>query len=143
MAPPEDVSPTHETPSDRRRNRSADALVALSRLFESARRRGGLETLVLADATGLTIAGAGAASVCDELAARAPLLAGPGPANDTIPSRLDVITRQTAVRRLRIDGIEVFLCAESEARVGEAPLADAAAGAERILSRRPTLPRDR
>jgi hypothetical protein len=119
---------------DRRVARSQDPLVALSRSFESARRRGRFDALVLAEESGLAIAGAGPAAVCDDLAARAAVLCAGRPANDTVPSRLDVVTRALAVRRLRIDGIEVLLCATGDGRPEERPLADAAAACERILA---------
>jgi hypothetical protein len=121
--------------TERRRERSDDTLVALSRLLDAARRNGGLEALVLADDMGLAIAGAGLAADCDELAARAPRLATSPPANDTIPCRLDVVARTTRVRKLRIDGIEVLLCAEGCTDENERPLGEAVSGCERILNR--------
>lgn len=125
-----------EGPPDRRGSRSLDPLVALARLFESARRRAGLDAIVLADEAGITIAGAGSASACDDLAARAALVASRGPANDTVPCRLDVLARAMEVRRLRIDGIEVLLCAEGAPSASGTELSGAASGCQRILSRR-------
>ncbi len=124
--------PSEEAP-ERRRKRSSDPLIALSRLLEAARRRGGARALALADETGLCIAGAGDASICERLAAHAPLLARTAPANDVVPCRLDVVERTMQVRRLRIDGIEVLLCAD-----GPEPfdMAEAERGSERILGRR-------
>ena len=131
---------------ERREARSGDALVALARLFEAARRRAGLDTVVLADPSGLTIAGAGSGLACDELAARAAVSVVTGAAsareaaNDTVPCRLDVLTRAMEVRRLRIDGIEVLLCAEGGTIGGSAAsdgeLSRAVSGCERILGRR-------
>lgn len=89
---------------------------------------------MLADLSGLVIAGAGPSSMCDELAAVGAANWG-RPANDTVPCRLDVLTRALEVRRLRIDGIEVLLCAEGAGDASE-PLADAIAGCQRILGRR-------
>jgi hypothetical protein len=124
--------------ADRRRGDRTDSpLIALSRCFESARRRAGLGALVLADVSGLVIAGAGPASVCDELAAVGAAYRDE-PANDTVPCRLDVLSRALEVRRLRIDGIEVLLCTEGESR-DTAPLADAEAGCQRILGRRKAM----
>ncbi|HEX4338047.1 MAG TPA: hypothetical protein VH062_19190 [Polyangiaceae bacterium] len=123
-----------EEANDRRRDRTDSPLVALSRCFESARRRAGLGALVLADVSGLVIAGAGPAAVCDELAALGAASA-PRPANDTVPCRLDVLSRSLEVRRLRIDGIEVLLCTEGDTDDVE-PLAEAVAGCQRILGRR-------
>ena len=83
---------------DRRLARSENTQLALTRLLEAARRASALEALALGDELGLLVAGAGAAELCDELAAVAPLVA----ANDTIPTRLDV-------RRFAIDGCEMFV----------------------------------
>lgn len=118
---------------ERRTNRSADPLVALSRLLEAARLRSGAGTLALADVTGICIAGAGDATLCDDLAARGPLVLEGRPMNDTVPCRLDVVERSMQVRRLRIDGIEVLLCAEGPHAVD---LSDAEVGSKRILEKR-------
>jgi len=67
----------------------------------------GLEAVVIGDDAGLLVAGAGAAELCDELAALAPL--GQAAANDTIPNRGQVWSRQCEVRRLAVDGSEVFI----------------------------------
>jgi hypothetical protein len=124
---------------DRRQDRTDSPLGALSRCFEASRRRAGLEALVLADVSGLVIAGAGPAALCDELAAVGAARHG-RPANDTVPSRLDVLSRALEVRRLRIDGIEVLLCTEaSRAEESDQELSAAAAGCERILGRRKAL----
>jgi hypothetical protein len=127
---------------DRRKTRSADALVALGRLLDGSRRHGGLEAVALADETGFLVAGAGAFRTCEELAAMAPLLA-PTPlgateaANDVVPTRLDVLTRRMAIRRLTIDGVDVLLCgrgADADARASA--LDHAASGCDRILRER-------
>jgi hypothetical protein len=83
---------------DRRLARSENTHIALTRLLEAARRSSAIDALVLGDDLGLLVAGAGAAEVCDELAAVAPLAA----TNDTLRGRPDV-------RRLAIDGFEMFL----------------------------------
>jgi hypothetical protein len=118
---------------ERRTNRTSDPLVALSRLLEAARRRTGASTLALADETGICIAGAGDVALCEDLAARGPLALEGKPMNDTIPCRLDVVERTMVVRRLRIDGIEVLLCAEAPHPVD---VSDAEEGSRRILGRR-------
>jgi hypothetical protein len=82
---------------DRRLARSENTQVALTRLLEAARSSSRLEALALGDDLGLLVAGAGAAELCDELAAVAPLAA-----NDTLPARPDV-------RRLAVDGFEMFV----------------------------------
>lgn len=122
-----------EACSERRTSRTTDSLVALSRLLEATRRRIGASTLALADETGLCIAGAGDVSLCEELAARGPLMLEGRPVNDTIPCRLDVVERTMLVRRLRIDGIEVLLCAEAPHPID---VSEAEEGSMRILGRR-------
>ena len=118
--------------AERRVARSTDALVALSRLLDGSRRAGGLDAIVVADPTGCLVAGAGAFRVCEELAAQAPLAA-----NDVVPTRLDVLSRRTDVRRLSIDGIEVLLCGHgADAGDRSTALEHAAAGCARILGSR-------
>jgi hypothetical protein len=100
--------PDPENPQlERRQSRSENSLVALTRLLEAARRSAELEAVVIGDDAGLLVAGAGAAELCDELAAVAPF--GNTAANDTIPTRWDVLSRRTEVRRLAVDGLEVFI----------------------------------
>jgi hypothetical protein len=123
--------------AERRRDRTDSPLIALSRCFEAARRRAGLGAMVLADVSGLVIVGAGPAAICDELAAVG-AANWERPANDTVPCRLDVLTRALEVRRLRIDGIEVLLCTDGDVDSAE-PLAEAEAGCQRILGRRRSM----
>jgi hypothetical protein len=47
-----------------------------------------------------------------------------------------VLARAMEVRRLRIDGIEVLLCAQGEGSASGAELARAISGCQRILGRR-------
>src|SRR5258706_11528759 len=63
------------TADDRRRKRSTDPLVALHYQLAHARHDGQLEAIVVADTSGVVVAGAGSWAVCEELAAYAPLLA--------------------------------------------------------------------
>jgi hypothetical protein len=44
------------------------------------------------------------------------------------------VARALSVRRLRIDGIEVLLCATGDGGSEQRPLAEAAAACERILA---------
>lgn len=121
-----------ERPTDRRGGRRDDTLWALGELLDSVRKDGEFQALAVADPTGVLVAGAGAYADCEELAALAPLVARRA-ANDTIPTRLDVVTRKMEVRRLTIDGIEVLLCGQG----GETDaLRRAAAGCARILGAR-------
>jgi hypothetical protein len=108
--------------------------VSLAHLVDAVRLREAWQAIALADATGCLIAGGGAALDCEELAAFAPLLEETGPpANDVVPCRLDILTA-TTVRRIRVDGIEVILCAYGVPRPRAERLEDAEAGAQRILS---------
>jgi hypothetical protein len=91
---------------DRRQARSENTQVALTRLLEAARRASALEALALGDELGLLVAGAGAAELCDELAAVAPLFGSP---NTALPRHLSVLGRGTEVRRLAVDGCEMFI----------------------------------
>ncbi|MBK7586541.1 MAG: hypothetical protein IPI67_40925 [Myxococcales bacterium] len=127
-----DSSPTSLDRTERRKLAPRDTLSALSQLLDGVRRDGAFRTLLLADPQGVLVAGAGVFSECEELAAYAPLVAR-NVANDTVPTRLDVVARKMEVRRLTIDGIEVLLCGEG----GEADaLRRAAAGCARILGSR-------
>ena len=102
--------------------------MALTRLLEAARRAAELEALALGDELGLLMAGAGAAELCDELAAVAPLF---GSNSVALPTNLDILGAGTEVRRLAVDGSELFICG----RGGDlaAALHHAVAGCARIL----------
>lgn len=121
---------------ERRTSRSENTLVALTRLLEAARRSAELEAVAIADGAGLLVASAGAAELCDELAAVAPLSAplANRAANDTVPTRMDVLSRRTEVRRLAVDGLEVFI----SGRGGDlgSGLSRVADGCARILARK-------
>jgi hypothetical protein len=120
---------------ERRKDRCETTLGALTRLLEAARRRSDLDALALCDGAGFLVAGAGAAQLCDELAAYAPILASEdGPANDTLPTSLMARERKFRVQRLSIDGIEVLLC-ESGAQSSD--FTAVAQGCQRILGQRP------
>lgn len=91
---------------DRRQARSENTQVALTRLLESVRRAAALEALALGDELGLLVAGAGAAEVCDELAAVAPLFGSP---ESAVPTHLAPLGLGTQVRRLAVDGCQMFI----------------------------------
>lgn len=123
---------------ERRLRRSADPLVALSRLLDAARSETRVDAVAIADETGCLVAGAGAWQTCEELAAYAPLLEREaGPANDVVPTRLDVLARRTEVRRVSVDGVEVLLCGQGDRAAMDRALTRAAAGCRRILGRSP------
>lgn len=133
--------PPQSERQERRLARSSDPLVALTRLLDAARREGPLCALAVADETGCLVAGAGRSQDCEELAALAPLLDAAWPANDTTPTRLEVLARSIEVRRLSVDGIEVLICGQGSEPGRRAGLPRAAAGCERILRERARPPR--
>jgi hypothetical protein len=125
--------------SDRRRRRSADPLVALHYQLSSTRARGELDAIVVADASGVVVAGAGSWPVCEELAAYAPLLAEGawGTMTDTVSSRVESLRKDVAVRSIDVGGQEILLCARRQrdargASGAGAPQADVDRDLERI-----------
>jgi hypothetical protein len=106
------------TLEDRRRKRSEDPLIALHYQLAHARHDGALEAIVLADHSGVVVAGAGSWAMCEELAAYAPLLAkdfvwrepGADPASGA-EARLASFSLDVEVKSMDLDGQEVFLCA--------------------------------
>jgi hypothetical protein len=125
---------------ERRIQRSSDPLIALSRLLDATRREAEVEAVAVADRAGCLVAGAGAARACEELAAVAPLaLDRSDPANDVVPTRLDVLARRLEVRRLCIDGIEVLISCRGERAQAEQALERASAGCRRILGSSPVV----
>ena len=120
-----------DTAPDRRRRRSADPLVALHHQLAQAREEGSHDAVVLAEASGLVVAGAGAWPVCEELAAFAPLLAREL-AGEIPSARVRSLRREASVLAFEVDGQEMFLCARGgEGREGS--VARAAQGVSRIL----------
>ena len=113
---------------DRRQARSENTQVALTRLLEAARRSAELEALALGDDLGLLVAGAGAAELCDELAAAAPLF---GSADASLPMHFDVLGHGTEVRRLAVDGCEMFISGRGAGL--DSALGRIASGCQRIL----------
>jgi len=128
---------------ERRRNRSADPLVALHYQLTSARERCEADTVVVADASGLVVAGAGSWPVCEELAAYAPILAEGAWAttSEAVNSRVEALRREVEVRVVSLGEQDVLLCAHRQRCRNERPdnihdIDQAAAGVRRILSLR-------
>jgi hypothetical protein len=101
------------TTLERRQKRSNDPLIALHYQLSHARNDGDLEAIVLADTSGVVVAGAGSWAACEELAAYAPLLAQgvwtePG---SSISSRVASLRMEVEVQAVNVDGQEVYLCA--------------------------------
>jgi hypothetical protein len=123
---------THE---DRRHKRSNDPLIALHYQLSHARNDGDLEAIVLADTSGVVVAGAGSWATCEELAAYAPLLAQgvwtePG---SSLGSRVASMRTEVDVQPMTVDGQEVYLCARGGWKRG-AMMERAARGVARILT---------
>jgi hypothetical protein len=129
LGPRRAISPTiHDMEQeDRRRKRSGDPLIALHYQLAHARTAGELDAIVVADASGVVVAGAGSWAACEELAAYAPLLvrargtdAWDGGADE---SRVEALRAETAVTSFEVDDQEVLVCArggEARARTLEA-----------------------
>lgn len=118
--------------ADRRQRRSVDPLIALHYQLSHARTKGSLDAIVVADASGVVVAGAGSWAACEELAAYAPLLVRGSEDPCADASRVEVLRKQTAVTSFEIDDQEVLVCV----RGGEQRLSTleaAAFGVERIL----------
>jgi len=122
--------------TERRSQRSDDPLVALHFQLSHSRHQRGLDAIVVADDSGVVVAGAGGWAACEELAAYAPLLvqsacrtSGSEPAG-----RLAEIRARTEVRSIDVDGQTVLLCA-SGARGKKGELHGVADGVARILGR--------
>jgi hypothetical protein len=137
--------------ADRRLRRSDDPMVALHHQLAHARDEASFDAIVVADDTGLVVAGAGAWVACEELAAYAPLFASAGlsaPAPPgarrtslTRPSVADGLERDSRFAELRhevdvqpvdVDGHRLLLCARG-GRDGARAMKRAANGVARIL----------
>jgi hypothetical protein len=110
--------------AERRSRRSDDTMTALHYQLAFARHEGGFEALVLADASGCVVAGAGAWPTCEMLAAYAPLFADRSGPPEAGPME---------VQKLVIDGSEVLLCARGGSAAKVPSMARAASGCRRIL----------
>jgi hypothetical protein len=127
-------------PQERRQKRSNDPLVALHYQLARARDEGRLDAIVVADDTGVVVAGAGAWATCEELAAFAPLLAQGQwhePGLEVAGSSMATLRTEVDVQPVDVDGQTVLLCARGgwmRARAVEM----AAQGVMRILRHSPT-----
>jgi hypothetical protein len=131
--PKADSTATLSLPKERRRKRSADPLVALHYQLAHARSQGDLDAIVVADASGVVVAGAGSWAVCEELAAYAPFLAiEESPMSGSMSSRLESLRGEVDVQMISVGTEEVLLCARG-GRARKESLASAAVGIDRIL----------
>jgi hypothetical protein len=128
---------------DRRLRRSSDPLVALHYQLSSARSRGDLDAIVVADPSGVVVAGAGSWPVCEELAAYAPLLADGTWASmsDQVSSRVEALRGEVEVQLVAVGEQEVLLCTRQKRRTEafeaieakDRTLSETARGVSRIL----------
>ncbi len=123
-------------PEERRRNRSADPLVALHYQLARTRQEGRLDALVVADDSGVVVAAAGSWAVCEELAAYAPLLVRGVWTDPEISgrSRIAEMRAEVDVQSIEVEGQTVLVCARGGCR-RTAALRQAAQGVARILDR--------
>ena len=115
--------------AERRTRRSDDTMMALHYQLAFARFEGEFEALVLADAAGCLVAGAGPWPTCEMLAAFAPLFVDRRPsagAGRECPADVEI-------RRVMIDGSEVLLCARGGGSGRVPSITRAASGCRRIL----------
>jgi hypothetical protein len=133
---------------ERRKKRSNDPLVALHYQLTNARREGGLDAMVVADDSGIIVAGAGAWAICEELAAYAPLLAqgvwsepglgadGPGHGREHRhgAGRLAELRTDVDVQPVNVDGQTLLLCARGGWMRAKA-VENAVGGVARILGK--------
>jgi hypothetical protein len=129
-------------PADRRKKRSQDPLIALHYQLAYARAYGELDAIVVADASGVVVAGAGSWAACEELAAYAPLLMdreAAAAASEEDGSRLAELRAEANVHPIDVEGEQVLLCARGgpkspdQPQIRQSTVARAAEGVSRIL----------
>jgi hypothetical protein len=115
-----------ENVTERRQRRSVDPLVALHYQLSETRREGSLDTVVVADGSGVVVAGAGSWAACEELAAFAPLIASGNHRFDRV-----------VVRSVDVGGDRVLLCVRTQSDADhdkrDHAMTRAAVGISRIL----------
>jgi hypothetical protein len=114
---------------ERRTRRSDDAMTALHYQLAFARFEGEFDALVLTDAAGCLVAGAGPWATCEMLAAFAPLFVERRQGTSLGGERLSDVE----IRRVMIDGSEVLICARGGGSARVPSIARAASGCRRIL----------
>jgi hypothetical protein len=118
--------------------------VALHYQLTSTKTRSDLDAIVVADLSGVVVAGAGSWPVCEELAAYAPLLLDGtcAPLGDPASPRMESLRHEIDVRAVSIGGQEVLLCSRQKRRAeaveaieaSNRELDAAARGVSRILT---------
>ncbi len=120
-----------EAIQERRTKRSADPLIALHYQLAQVRDGANLDVLVLAEPSGLVVAGAGSWPACEELAAYAPFFVQ-AEGNDALSLRVESMRPEVEVLTMVVDGQEMLLCARG-GRGRRESVALAAVGVTRIL----------
>jgi hypothetical protein len=130
--------------SERRTRRSNDPLVALHYQLAEVRQKANLQALVLADTSGVVVAGSGSWPVCEELAAYAPLLDDCKREHDGAESELtqtlSKLRTEVVIEHVLLDAGDppILLCGRSthfaNAESTNAFMRSAAQGVLRILS---------
>ncbi len=118
--------------TDRRQKRSSDLVVALHYQLAHARREGALEAIVIADGSGIAMAGAGAWATCEELAAYAPLLTHGEEHGVAAMPRLAELRGEVDVQSVDVEGQTFLLCARGGRSRSQA-MDHAAQGVARIF----------
>jgi hypothetical protein len=113
---------------DRRKQRSTDPLVALHYQLAHTKTRSSVDAIVLADSSGVVVAGAGAWVICEELAAYAPLFE-----QDEVPARVAFLRADCEVRQVTANGQPMLLCAMGKRTARAEAANDASEGVTRIL----------
>jgi hypothetical protein len=115
---------------ERRKQRSADPLVALHYQLAQSKSHSSVEAIVLADTSGVVVAGAGSWVVCEELAAYAPLFSH---RDEDLPARVAQIRAECEVREMTVSGQPMLLCAMGKTAARARAADHATGGVVRIL----------
>jgi hypothetical protein len=118
------------TTEERRKQRSTDPLVALHYQLAQSRSHSSVEAIVLADTSGVVVAGAGSWVVCEELAAYAPLFSQ---RDEDLPARVAQIRSECEVREMTAGGQPMLLCAMGKGAARARAADHATGGVVRIL----------
>ncbi len=114
--------------AERRTKRSKDPLVALHYHLTSVKTREALEAVVVADASGVLVAGAGSWSMCEELAAYAPFLAGT--MEPPASREFEALQRSSRAITFRLGSSDVHVCVRGTAHTA---IDEVRLGVQRIL----------
>jgi hypothetical protein len=115
---------------ERRKQRSTDPLVALHYQLAQSKSKSSIDAIVLADTSGVVVAGAGSWVVCEELAAYAPLFSHDA---GSLPSRVAQLRAECDVREMTAGGQPMLLCTLGKTSARAQAAEDASHGVVRIL----------